>query len=258
MRLPSTAFALRGQHSASPLPDGSGQQPSMSRVQARICDCAGQAAPHARDPAGTHEARKDCAASAPPINTQQAQLAFRYLKAASPANEDSFAAARAALALLRKARKDTIVFLPHLRRRLGAVRATLDPHVTLEDTIEFNQLLLAQARRSMRSIRCASISPRSRAAAWRWRSGGDQGEPAAPDVPLRTLDALSSGPTTPDHSTVADVRELSQIPSCGKASASIRSFFARQTSRVAGNKTWQRVSFLPTKCRGRMPRRCGP
>ena len=29
-----------------------------------------------------------------------------------------------------------------------------------------------------------------------------------PDVPLRSLDALSSGPTSPDHSTVAEVREL--------------------------------------------------
>ena len=29
-----------------------------------------------------------------------------------------------------------------------------------------------------------------------------------PDVPLRTLDALSSGPTSPDHSTVAEVREI--------------------------------------------------
>jgi glycerate 2-kinase len=29
-----------------------------------------------------------------------------------------------------------------------------------------------------------------------------------PDVPLRSLDALSSGPTSPDHSTVADVRNL--------------------------------------------------
>ncbi len=40
-----------------------------------------------------------------------------------------------------------------------------------------------------------------------------------PDVPLRSLDALSSGPTSPDHSTVAEVRELLAKYDLAKASA---------------------------------------
>jgi hydroxypyruvate reductase len=69
-----------------------------------------------------------------------------------------------------------------------------------------------------------------------------------PDVPLRTLDALSSGPTSPDHSTVADVRELlAKYHLAEKLPPSIRSFFEREDlPESPGNKTW-RVTFLPHK-----------
>ena len=69
-----------------------------------------------------------------------------------------------------------------------------------------------------------------------------------PDVPLRTLDALSSGPTSPDHSTVADVRELiAKYNLAEKLPASIRAFFERaDLPESPGNKAW-RVTFLPPK-----------
>ncbi len=85
----------------------------------------------------------------------------------------------------------------------------LDAHVTLEDTIEFNQLLLASGapineintlRKHFSAVkggRLAMAAPEATKVSL-----------LLPDVPLRTLDALSSGPTSPDHSTVADVREL--------------------------------------------------
>ncbi|MGA2572137.1 MAG: MOFRL family protein, partial [Terracidiphilus sp.] len=67
-----------------------------------------------------------------------------------------------------------------------------------------------------------------------------------PDVPLRALDALSSGPTSPDHSTVADVRELiATYDLAPKFPASIRAFFEREDlPESPGNKSW-RPSFLP-------------
>ena len=49
---------------------------------------------------------------------------FRYFEGGHPLpNEDSFAAARAALAMLRKAQERYAGLLPHLRRRLGHVRS---------------------------------------------------------------------------------------------------------------------------------------
>jgi len=176
---------------------------------------------------------------------------FRYFESGHPLpNEDSFAAARAALALLRKARKDTIVFFLISGGGSALFELPLDPHVTLEDTIEFNQLLLASGapinevntlRKHFSAVkggRLAMAAPEATKVSL-----------LLPDVPLRTLDALSSGPTTPDHSTVADVRELlAKYHLVEKLPPSIRSFFARADfPESPGNKTWQRVSFLPHK-----------
>jgi glycerate 2-kinase len=65
-------------------------------------------------------------------------------------------------------------------------------------------------------------------------------------VPLRSLDALSSGPTSPDHSTNADVRELLEKYQLNeKLPVSIRTFFEREDlPESPGNKAW-RPSFLP-------------
>ena len=67
-----------------------------------------------------------------------------------------------------------------------------------------------------------------------------------PDVPLRSLDALSSGPTSPDHSTVAEVRELlKRYDLNSKLPASIRNFFEREDlPESPGNKGW-RPPFFP-------------
>jgi hydroxypyruvate reductase len=70
-----------------------------------------------------------------------------------------------------------------------------------------------------------------------------------PDVPLRTLDALSSGPTSPDHSTVGDVRELlAKYDLAPRLPASVRSFFERKDlPESPGNKGWRppRLPRLP-------------
>ena len=175
---------------------------------------------------------------------------FRYFESGHPLpNEDSFAAARAALALLRKARKDTIVFFLISGGGSALFELPLDPDVTLEDTIEFNQLLLASGapineintlRKHFSAVKGGRLAMAAPEAA--------KVSLLLPDVPLRTLDALSSGPTSPDHSTVADVRELlAKYHLAEKLPPSIRSFFERADfPESPGNKTW-RTTFLPHK-----------
>jgi hydroxypyruvate reductase len=175
---------------------------------------------------------------------------FRYFESGHPLpNEDSFAAARAALALLRKARKDTIVFFLISGGGSALFELPLDPHITLEETIEFNQLLLASGapineintlRKHFSAVkggRLAMAAPEATKVSL-----------LLPDVPLRTLDALSSGPTSPDHSTVADVRELlAKYDLAEKLPPSIRSFFEREDlPESPGNKSWG-ITFLPHK-----------
>jgi glycerate 2-kinase len=175
---------------------------------------------------------------------------FRYFESGHPLpNGESFAAARAALALLRKARKDTLVFFLISGGGSALFELPLDPHITLEDTIAFNQLLLASGapinevntlRKHFSAVkggRLAMAAPEA-----------TKVSVLLPDVPLRTLDALSSGPTSPDHSTVADVRELlAKYNLAEKLPPSIRSFFERADfPESPGNKDW-RVAFLPHK-----------
>ena len=76
-----------------------------------------------------------------------------------------------------------------------------------------------------------------------------------PDVPLRSLDALSSGPTSPDHSTVAEVRDLlAKYDLSPKLPPSVRAFFEREDlPESPGNKGWRPPFFPP-----RMPWAAAP
>ena len=69
---------------------------------------------------------------------------FRYFEGGHPVpNEESFAAARAALAMLRKARKDTLIFFLISGGGSAMFDLPLDPKISLDDTMAFHQLLLA-------------------------------------------------------------------------------------------------------------------
>jgi glycerate 2-kinase len=173
---------------------------------------------------------------------------FRYFEGGHPLpNEDSFAAARAALALLRKAKKDTLVFFLISGGGSALFDLPIDPHITLDETIAFHQLLLASGapineintlRKHFSAVkggRLAIAAPEATKVSL-----------LLPDVPLRALDALSSGPTSPDHSTVAEVRELlAKYDLSPKLPPPIRIFFERtDLPESPGNKTWH-PSFLP-------------
>ncbi len=172
---------------------------------------------------------------------------FRYFEAGHPLpNEESFAAARATLALLKKARKDTLIFFLISGGGSAMFDLPLDPGIGLEDAMGFHQALLASGapigeintlRKHFSAVkggRLAMAAPEALKVSL-----------LLPDVPLRSLDALSSGPTSPDHSTVEDVRFIIDKYQLGtKLPAKVRTFFEREDlPESPGNKTW-RPPFL--------------
>jgi hydroxypyruvate reductase len=173
---------------------------------------------------------------------------FRYFDGGHPVpNEESFAAARATLAMLKRAKKDTLIFFLISGGGSAMFDLPLDPQITLNDTIAFHQLLLESGapigevntlRKHFSAVKGGRLAMAAPEAA--------KVSLLVPDVPLRSLDALSSGPTSPDHSTVADVRALLAKYELGpKLPPSIRAFFERaDLPESPGNKVW-RPAFLP-------------
>jgi hydroxypyruvate reductase len=172
---------------------------------------------------------------------------FRYFEGGHPSpNEASFAAARAALAMLRKADKKTLVFFLISGGGSAMLDLPLDPHISLDDTIAFHQLLLASGapihevntlRKHFSAVKGGRLAIAAPEAA--------KISLLVPDVPLRSLDALSSGPTSPDHSTVAEVRALLEKYNLNpKLPPSIRTFFEREDlPESPGNKRWHQPFF---------------
>ena len=173
---------------------------------------------------------------------------FRYFEGGHPLpNEESFAAARAALAMLKKARKDTLVFFLISGGGSAMFDLPLDPQITREETITFHSLLLGSGapineintlRKHFSAVKGGRLAMAAPEAA--------KVSLLVPDVPLRALDALSSGPTSPDHSTVADVRELLKKYKLNeRLPVSVRNFFEREDlPESPGNKGW-RPPFFP-------------
>ena len=185
-----------------------------------------------------------CSIEAP----KQRNWRFRYFEGGHPApNEDSFAAARATLALLRKAKKDTLVFFLISGGGSAMFDLPLDPQITLAETVAFHRLLVGsgapiQEMNILRKHFSAVKGGRLAMAA----PEATKVNLLVPDVPLRSLDTLSSGPTSPDHSTVADARALlAKYDLSAKLPASVRSFFEREDlPESPGNKSW-RPPFFP-------------
>jgi hydroxypyruvate reductase len=173
---------------------------------------------------------------------------FRYFEGGHPVpNEESFAAARAALVMHRKARKDTLIFFLISGGGSAMFDLPLDPQISLDDTIAFHQLLLASGapisemntlRKHFSAVKGGRLAIAAPEAA--------KVSLLLPDVPLRSLDALSSGPTSPDHSTVAEVRNLlEKYDLKAKLPPSVRAFFEREDlPESPGNKGW-RPPFFP-------------
>ena len=172
---------------------------------------------------------------------------FRFFEGGHPLpNEESFDAARATLAMLKKAKKDTLVFFLISGGGSAMFDLPLDPQIGLDDTIAFHEALLGcgapineinTLRKHFSAVkggRLAMAAPEALKMSF-----------LLPDVPLRTLDALSSGPTSPDHSTVDEVHEIiAKYELASKFPPAVRAFFERtDLPESPGNKTW-RPPFL--------------
>lgn len=173
---------------------------------------------------------------------------FRYFEGGHPVpNEESFEAARATLALLKKAKKDTLIFFLISGGGSAMFDLPLDPQISLDDAVAFNEALLASGapieeintlRKHFSAVkggRLAIAAPEAMKVSL-----------LLPDVPLRSLDALSSGPTSPDHTSVADAQEvLNKYDLAEKLPTSVRAFFERaDLPESPGDKGW-RENFLP-------------
>ena len=207
------------------MPDGSGPATIDLSAYKRIFVIAlGKAAgPMLETLAGAHEApqrlRGICCSNQLPT---QRNWRFRYFESGHPLpNEDSFAAARAALAMLRKARKDTLVFFLISGGGSAMFDLPLDPQITLEETIAFHQLLLASGApiNEINTLRKHFSAVKGRPPG-HGRAGGGEGEPAASRRAAaharRAL--LRTHLARPLHRG-RRARAARQIPSCGKTSA---------------------------------------
>jgi len=179
---------------------------------------------------------------------QQRNWRIRYFEGGHPLpSEGSFAAARATLALLRRARKDTLVLFLISGGASALFDLPLDPAITLEDAMVFHQALIASGA----PITEINVVRKHFSAV----KGGRLAIAAAestkisillPDVPLRSLDTLASGPTSPDHTTVEDARAiLAKYSLWEKFPPAVRAFFERVDMPESPGDKSHRAPFLP-------------
>ena len=153
---------------------------------------------------------------------------IRYFAGGHPLpSEDSFAAARAVLALLRHAKKDTFIFFLISGGGSAMLELPRDPHISLDDTIAFYETLIASG---------ATITEVNTVRKYFSAVKGGRLALAAPDaeklsllladVPLKDLAAVASSPTLPDYSTTAECGEiLERFHMLEKFPPAVRNYF---------------------------------
>ncbi len=124
-------------------------------------------------------------------------------------NQDSFASAAAALRLLHATSARDFVFFLISGGGSAMFELPMDPNISLEDTRALYQALVGSGatiaeintvRKHFSAVKGGRLAAAaSRAARFSW---------LVSDVAPRFLDALASGPTLPDSSTVAECREI--------------------------------------------------
>lgn len=167
--------------------------------------------------------------SAPEI-PQKRHRHIRYFAGGHPLpNEDSFAAARAALALLKGAKKNTFIFFLISGGGSAMLELPRDPKIDLDDTIAFHETLVASGAtiteiNTVRKYFSAVKGGRLALAA----PGAEKLSLLVADVPLRDLAAVASSPTLPDYSTLSDCFEiLDRFHLLEKFPPSVRQYFER-------------------------------
>src|SRR5271170_3976168 len=155
---------------------------------------------------------------------------IRYFEGGHPLpNEDSFAAAREALRLLKRARKNTFVFFLISGGGSAMLELPLDLKISLDDTIAFHETLVASG---------ATITEINTVRKYFSAVKGGRLAIAAPeaeklslllaDVPLKDLGAVASSPTLPDLSTPQDCFAiLERFQLLEKFPQSVREYFEK-------------------------------
>jgi glycerate 2-kinase len=145
-----------------------------------------------------------------PVIPKKRNRHIRYFEGGHPLpNEDSLAAARAALSLLKGAKKTTFVFFLISGGGSAMLELPRDRKITLDDTIAFHETLVASG---------ATITEINTVRKYFSAVKGGRLALAAPaaeklslllaDVPLKDLAAVASSPTLPDFSTMAECAEI--------------------------------------------------
>ena len=135
---------------------------------------------------------------------------IRYFAGGHPLpNEGSLAAARATLALLKRAKKNTFIFFLISGGGSAMLELPRDRKISLDDTIAFHETLVASG---------ATITEINTVRKYFSAVKGGRLALAAPaaeklslllaDVPLKDLAAVASSPTLPDYSNLAECSEI--------------------------------------------------
>ena len=189
------------------------------------------------------------AVCASPQKKYQGNWRIRHFAAGHPRpNQESFAAARAALRMLGRSKASTFVFFLISGGGSTMLELPLDDSISLDDTIAFHEELI----HSGATIHEINVIRKHFSAV----KGGRLAlaTPLATkltlqiaDVPLRSLDALASGPTIPDRSTIDECREiLGRYHLLDRFPASIRAYFgAAHLAETPGIKPAHALTSLP-------------
>ncbi len=145
-----------------------------------------------------------------PTAARKTLAGMKYFVAGHPVpNAESWKAAEAILALLKKCDEKTLVFFLLSGGASALVELPLDPAQTLEDVREMHRALVTcgapiDAINTVRKHISAVKGGRLAAAA----HSATKVTLAVSDVPVGKESALASGPTLPDPTTVADARRI--------------------------------------------------
>jgi glycerate 2-kinase len=163
-----------------------------------------------------------------PVRPEIRNRGFAYFTGGHPLpNKESLAAAREALDLLRKARKDTYIIFLISGGGSAILEMPLDKRISLEDTLAFHETLVASGATiteintvrkffsAVKAGRLAQAAPES-----------EKLSLLLADVPLKELGAVASSPTLPNQATFAQCQEvLQRYRLFEQFPASVRTFF---------------------------------
>ncbi len=171
---------------------------------------------------------------------------IKYFEGGHPLpNEDSLDAAREALKLLKRARKETFVFFLISGGGSAMLELPLDEKISLDDTIAFHETLVSSG---------ATITEINTVRKYFSAVKGGRLAMAAPaaeklslllaDVPLKDLAAVASSPTLPDKSTPQECAEiLKRFELLEKFPQSVREYFEELKLESAPARPQDGVAF---------------